>query len=48
MTSVDFGSLLRMILVVFSVGAEVDRVLEMALVELVVGLKWWSATDDIG
>jgi hypothetical protein len=29
-----------MILVVFGAGAEVDRVLEMVLVELVVELKW--------
>lgn len=34
------GRWLRMILVVFGGGAEVDQVLEMVLVALVVGLRW--------
>ena len=37
-----------MLLVVFGVGAEVGRVLEMVLVGLVVGLEWWSVSDGIG
>lgn len=37
-----------MLLVVFSVGAEVGRVLEMVLVGLVVGLVWQSVSDGIG